>query len=123
MSELEIPISVGELFDKISILQIKLQRILDKEKLENIKHELNLLITKSCNFGDNNRFINILFDINNLLWEEEDKLRFFESQKEFGQNFVSSARSIYKINDLRYKIKNLINDLFKSKVKEEKSYV
>tara|TARA_Y100000590_G_scaffold465827_1_gene639274 strand:+ start:1233 stop:1619 length:387 start_codon:yes stop_codon:yes gene_type:complete len=121
-----IPVSLGELIDKISILIIKEKNIknLDKQKL--IKEELDLL-KKDLNevMGEKfevNLFLDRLIEVNSKLWEIEDNLRFKESQKNFDKEFIELARSVYRFNDSRSKIKLEINNKFGSKIIEVKSY-
>ena len=122
-------ISIGDLFDKISILDIKLERITDSEKLINIKKEFNSLLD-SCNEIElSDEEIDKLTDLygelkkaNENLWEIEDKLRELEANKDFGEEFVSFARNVYYNNDKRCEIKREINILYGSNLIEEKSY-
>ena len=121
-----IPVSSGELIDKISILKIKKKKILNKSKLKNINNELSLLneIYKR-NLKKNKRILlyeKELIKINKKLWNIEDKIRFFESKKNFNQQFVELARAVYLNNDERSEIKKKINKLTDSYLIEEKSY-
>ena len=121
-----IPVSSGELIDKISILKIKKKKILNKSKLKNINNELSLLneIYKR-NLKKNKKILlyeKELIKINVKLWDIEDKIRFFESKKNFNQQFVDLARAVYLNNDERSKIKKKINKLTGSYLIEEKSY-
>jgi len=121
-----IPVSSGELIDKISILKIKKKKILNKSKLKNINNELSLLneIYKR-NLKKNKKILlyeKELIKINIKLWDIEDKIRFFESKKNFNQQFVDLARAVYLNNDERSKIKKKINKLTGSYLIEEKSY-
>ena len=121
-----IPISWGELFDKITILQIKLDNIQDKNALKNIKIEYNELFK----IYDNNfledtiakRFLNDLKNINKKLWNIEDNIRDKERHKTFDKKFIELARSVYITNDERSRIKRNINETFGSQLIEEKSY-
>ena len=124
--EISIPISVGELIDKISILKIKKKKIFNKVKRKNIVKELNFLekIYK-LNFKKNKKiklYEKELIKINKTLWEIEDKIRNCESNKVFNQKFVSLARAVYINNDKRAIIKKKINFLTKSNIIEEKLY-
>ena len=101
-----IPVSLGELIDKITILNIKLKYVNDKKK-DNLKHEHDLLLNelgKSSVQIDIN-FIEELQIINQKLWDLEDKIRIKEFKKVFDQEFIELARSIYKLNDNRFKKK------------------
>ena len=121
-----IPVSVGELVDKITILEIKRNLITDTEKLKNIDKELSALkkVLDSLNL-DSDNFSNMytdLLDTNMKLWQIEDEIRILEKKNDFGENFISLARDVYITNDTRFDIKNKINDFFGSSYKEEKSY-
>ena len=121
-----VPISVGELFDKISILEIKKLKIKDEKKLIDIKFELKELknITKKRNLTskENKNQYKKLLDINKKLWNIEDKKRSHEKLKNFDEKFILLARKVYLLNDKRAYIKNNINILSGSKIKEAKSY-
>ena len=124
--EILIPASSGELIDKITILKIKKKKISNKTKLKKKKNELNLLndIYKKS-FGKGKKIIlyeEQLLNINKKLWVIEDKIRFEESKKNFGKEFVDLARQVYLNNDERSKIKKKINKLTGSHIVEEKSY-
>ena len=121
-----IPISSGELIDKISILKIKRKKIINKSKLQNINKELSLLnkIYKN-NFQKNKKILlyeKKLIKINKKLWDIEDKIRTLESKKTFNQQFINLARAVYINNDERSEIKKKINKLTGSHLIEEKSY-
>ena len=120
-------ISAGELLDKISILEIKLERIKDKNSQEEIIKEYNILKetqNSSIEFTDK---IQELFDsikeTNLNLWEIEDKIRICEKNKDYGKNFIELARGVYFTNDKRSKIKSEINKILGSNIKEMKQYV
>ena len=121
-----IPVSVGELFDKISILEIKKNKIKNKEHLKIIKYELNqlnLIIKKKKLYSKNIRTeFNKLKNINLRLWNIEDKKRKYEKSKKFDNNFINLARNVYLLNDRRALIKLNINNLSGSQIKEVKSY-
>ena len=121
-----VPISVGELFDKISILEIKKTNIKDKEKLKDVIFELNVLkqITKKRKLNNkiNKDQYTKLLNINKRLWNIEDKKRKYEKLKNFDKKFIDLARKVYLFNDKRAKIKNTINLNSGSKIKEVKSY-
>ena len=120
-------ISAGELLDKISILEIKLEKIEDKNNLEEVKKEYKILQkiqNSSIKFDDK---IKKLFDsikkVNIKLWNVEDKLRVCEKNKDFGKNFIELAREVYFNNDKRSKIKSEINKILGSNIREVKQYV
>ena len=121
-----VPISVGELFDKISILEIKKVKIKDRSKLNDIKFELNELKQIKTKKNLNNKNIKAqyikLLNINKRLWNIEDKKRNYEKTKKFDKKFIDLARKVYLLNDKRAKIKNKINLNSGSKIKEVKSY-
>lgn len=119
------PISLGELIDKITILQIKTLEIKEESKLKNIRHELNLLSSILDKTGLKMSLvkeINELFAINYKIWNLEDTIRECERSNSFEEIFVTTARLIYKTNDERSKVKKAINTKFNSDVVEEKSY-
>jgi|TARA_B110000305_G_scaffold223254_1_gene267634 hypothetical protein len=122
---IRISVSVGEIFDKITILQIKQNKITDKEKLINVETEL-FEIKNIVNHYNNDEVVNLLVrnlkNVNLQLWEIEDKIRIKESQKEFDKEFIELARSVYIVNDKRAKIKKDINLKTNSHLVEEKSY-
>ena len=125
-NEILIPISVGELVDKITILKIKKKKILNKAKQINIIKELNFLekIYKS-NFTKNKKiklYEKELIKINKNLWEIEDQIRNCESKKNFNEIFINLARAVYLNNDKRSIVKKKINLLTKSHIVEEKLY-
>lgn len=119
-------ISVGELLDKISILEIKQNNLKDEEKLKIVTKELSSLketLNKDVKFTDEIQSLyNDLKNINSKLWEIEDGKRDCERRKEFGEEFIQLARSVYIENDNRAKIKNSINKLSGSNISEVKSY-
>ncbi len=120
-------ISVGELFDKITILNIKLKKINDTEKLKNIKTELEVLIEQSNKINlDNkealNKNVQKLQEINEELWDIENIKRECEANKDFGESFVKISRDVHFKNDIRASIKKEINLLSDSKITEEKEY-
>ena len=120
-------ISVGELFDKITILKIKTQKINDTEKLINIKNELNFLKNQasSINVKDQDSLsqnINKLQSINEELWDIENNKRECEANKDFGEKFIKLSRDVHFKNDIRAQIKKEINLLTDSIIVEEKEY-
>jgi len=119
-------ISAGELLDKISILEIKLDNIKDKDKLIEIKKEYKSLEeTKKSNIeiSENlEKLVNQLKEINLKLWNIEEQKRLCEKNSDFGNNFIQLSRNVYLNNDKRAKIKSDINKLLGSNIKEVKSY-
>ena len=120
-------ISAGELLDKISILEIKLDKIRDKENLLEVSKEYeSLKETKKSNIKltkDLENLIIQLKEINLKLWDFEDKTRICEKNKDFGQTFINLSRSVYLNNDKRANIKSKINKMLGSNIKEIKQYV
>ena len=120
-------ISVGELFDKITILNIKSKKVNDPNKLKNIKIELEALIEQSNNLKivnkeSFNKFVEKLQIINEELWDIENVKRECEANKDFGEKFIKISRDVHFKNDIRASIKKEINLLSGSKIKEEKEY-
>ena len=115
-------ISLGELYDKISILEIKTEKIRDPEKVKNIIQELGLLKKKAKAYPIEPSLFNNLKSVNQKLWLIEDKIREYERLKKFDQSFISLARDVYLTNDERYRIKSTINKTYNSLIIEEKSY-
>lgn len=122
---MKIEVSNGELVDKVSILSIKLKKIKSEEKLANIKKEFDLLIKYMQELGidENNDEYKELIKVNTDLWEIEDKIRIKEADKEFDDEFIQLARSVYFQNDKRFEIKKKINMMTDSHLAEEKEYV
>ena len=120
-------ISAGELLDKISILEIKLERIKDKNSQEEIIKEYNILKetqNSSIEFTDKiKELFETIKETNLNLWKIEDKIRICEKNKDYGKNFIELARGVYFTNDKRSKIKSEINKLLGSNIKEIKHYV
>ena len=123
---IKVELSVGELLDKISILQIKTERIVDRSKLENINKELDALMSlwKDSIYSNNNleAEINDLKAINEELWDIEDKIRDKERNQVFDKGFIELARAVYITNDKRADVKRIINSKTGSELIEEKSY-
>lgn len=121
-----IPSSVGELIDKIAILEIKESRITDTEKLTHIRHELSLLhsLKNECELaGDALAKLSAeLKLVNNVLWDAETEIRAHEARSDFGESFVALARQIYATNDQRAALKKSINQILNCALVEEKSY-
>ena len=126
MSNLKIPISLGELIDKITILRIKSNKINSNEAQKNIRLELEKLehiLNETMSINTNLKNFEIkLSKINQSLWDIEDQLREKEKEKKFDKKFISLARMVYYKNDERAKIKRMINKNFGSELIEEKSY-
>ena len=126
MDKILAEISAGELFDKITILEIKKAKISNKEKLNDIERELSSLNETVKKFipdqSDVSKYIDDLKNINFRLWDIEDGKRAAEKNKDFGDNFIELARNVYKFNDERAKIKLAINTSLGSNIKEVKSY-
>ena len=124
--KIEIPISCGELVDKLTILQIKKIKIKEKNKLEQVNKEFEYLMKIYSDilkkFPNLNEMYDRLYQINLKLWEIEDKVRMCEKNDKFDQSFIDLARNVYQTNDLRFTIKNEINEYLNSDVKEQKSY-
>ena len=123
LSTILAPISIGELIDKITILEIK-QIHMTGIKLKNINKEMKLLkkILQDKNLEINIDLIKNLKNINKKLWEIEDNIRIKESKQEFDEEFIKLARSVYIENDKRASIKKEINQKYNSDLVEEKSY-
>lgn len=121
-----VPVSWGELLDKIAILQIKAERIADAEKLGNVRHELALLVSvrdrEIAEAAGLDALVADLRRANERLWEIEDAIRVCEKEQDFGGRFIELARAVYMTNDLRAGLKYRINTLLGSQVIEEKSY-
>ena len=126
MNKIYAEISAGELVDKITILEIKKEKITNKEKLVEIKKELDSLTNTFNKSIKKNINLEILTkklkNINLKLWDVEDKKRELEKKQEFGKEFIELARNVYKFNDERAKIKLKINEALGSNIKEVKSY-
>ena len=126
MKDILVPISPGELLDKITILRIKSERMSDPLKVANVKHELALLekTWKDSGAGTvdlGNEEANLTL-VNEKLWVIEDEIRDEERAKRFGEKFIELARAVYFTNDERAAIKKRINTLLGSTIVEEKSY-
>ena len=119
-------ISIGELVDKITILEIKSLKIENKDKLKNVKYELEIL-NKIFNKLDITEDVlkakKELYKINLEMWEIEDKIRLCEKEKKFDEDFIQLARNVYKTNDNRSRIKKRLNLLLSSDLIEEKEYI
>ena len=126
MNKIIVEVSVGELLDKISILEIKLEKIKDKEKLKFINNELSILksqLEKNVKSDDKvNNLYKSLKEINTKLWNIEDNKRQCEKDKDFGKNFIKLSRDVHFLNDDRAKVKLEINNYTGSVIKEIKEY-
>lgn len=122
---IEVPVSWGELVDKITILQIKSERMSDETKLANVRKELALLKGKLGDHADLIEIVRLtgeLYEVNTALWGIEDEIRDCENNGDFGDKFVGLARSVYITNDRRADLKREINTALGSGLMEEKSY-
>jgi len=120
---MKIEVSNGEIIDKLTIIQIKLERIKDKAKLENLKKEYSELISvTSAIISTSDPLYKSLYEVNSELWDIEDRIRDLERNKDFGEDFISVARSVYYKNDRRAELKREINIKTSSGLIEEKSY-
>lgn len=123
--KIKIPVSAGELVDKITILKIKKKNVIDQSKKLNIDRELDFLrdiYNEINNEKKLDSFLNKLLEVNQKLWEIEDEIRVLERKKQFDEDFILLARSVYIENDKRFEIKNEINNFLGSAIKEEKLY-
>ncbi len=120
---MEIEVSIGEIVDKLSILRIKKNNITDEEKLVNINKEYDYLYYKVFQELkiESSDFYEMIM-VNEMLWNVEDSIRRKEKNKEFDQDFIEMARSVYITNDRRSEIKKNINLKYNSTFVEEKSY-
>ena len=126
MNTINTPVSPGEVLDKITILEIKAKNISNPEKLNNVNLELNILqktwdehVDKSDEINDLKQQLKI---VNQDLWDIEDNIRIKESKREFDEEFIQIARSVYVENDKRAAVKKAVNVLLGSELVEEKSY-
>lgn len=123
---IKIDVSFGELLDKITILEIKSERINDPSKLANVKKELTVLSQTWLEAAVDEALIaeerKSLKEINGILWDIEDEIREQEAENSFGPEFISLARRVYKTNDQRAQVKRDVNEKLGSALIEEKSY-
>ena len=122
---IEVPVSLGELVDKITILELKIEYIEDQDKLTNVKKECKLLTEVLLEHLEPSKVEGLkaeLKEVNRKLWLIEDDIRDYERQKDFGEKFIELARSVYFTNDKRAELKKDINLKFGSDIIEEKSY-
>lgn len=121
-----IPVAVGELIDKITILEIKAERIRDPQRAINIKGELDalraVLAASGINVAGTKELCDELKALNAAIWDDEEQLRAFGAAEDFGAVFVDAARRIYCNNDRRFVVKRRLNMVFGSAIVEEKSY-
>ncbi len=126
MTDILVPISPGELIDKLTILRIKSERISDESKLANVHIEMEQLIkVADATLPPSDELSGLwqeLYDVNCDLWQIEDDIREFEHRHDFGAGFIGLARSVYITNDRRAELKKRINQLLGSILVEEKSY-
>jgi len=126
MKDILVPVSPGEMLDKITILEIKSERIDDPQKVANVRHELDLLNTVWNKAVEDDATIVALKarmkSINEALWEIEDDIRDQEKARDFGARFVALARAVYVTNDQRANAKKELNLYLGSDIVEEKSY-
>lgn len=126
MSDILIPVSPGELLDKITILQLKAERIDDPDRLANVRHELALLeAARDAHMTDDPVLAELteaLFAINAALWTIEDDIRACDGAGDFGARFIGLAQAVYRTNDRRAAVKKRINLHLGSTIVEEKSY-
>ena len=116
-----VPVSIGELVDKITILEIKLEKITNNGALANIEKELKALKNIQVTHIEPELFEN-LKNVNLEIWNVEDELREYERNQTFNNDFITKARSVYILNDKRAAIKKHINNKYNSEITEEKSY-
>jgi predicted nucleic acid-binding Zn-ribbon protein len=120
---MKIEVSNGEIMDKLSIIQLKLERISDENKLRNLRKEFELLKEASVVImSTDDPLYTELFRVNSELWDIEDRIRDLERKKDFGAEFIETARAVYFRNDERSEIKRKINIKTSSGLIEEKSY-
>ena len=120
---MQIEVSNGEIADKLAIIEIKLERIKEALKLANLRKEYEILNNAVASIIDKKHPLYLdLYNINNQLWDIEDHIRDLERAKDFGDDFIQTARSVYFINDKRSDVKRKINELTGSNLTEEKSY-
>ncbi len=123
IQSMKIEVSNGEIIDKLTILQIKLERIKDTAKLKNLKKEFEELKEVTLTImSTTDPLFKALYDVNCELWDIEDHIRDLERKKDFGKDFIETARSVYFKNDRRAELKREINIRTSSGLTEEKSY-
>ena len=126
MAEIHVPISPGELIDKLTILEIKSERIADEVKVRNVRRELELLTKIQSQQVPDSEPLRILQqalkDVNTQLWDIEDEVRLRGAENGVSPRFIELARAVYTKNDERFQLKRQINELVGSPLVEEKSY-
>lgn len=122
MNVCNVPISIGELYDKYSILLIKKEKIDETDKLYFINKEIEYLQPFINKFNLPLEIVERMRTVNEKLWNIEDDIRIKEHKQEFDENFITLARMVYKTNDERHKIKCEINTIINSEIREMKSY-
>ncbi len=118
---MKVDISIGDLIDKITILQIKSKKLQNRNQIKNVNYELTLLLPLIKDYNVTSQ-MEKLQSVNSDIWDIEDKIRLKEKHNEFDGEFITIARSVYKTNDQRAAIKRDINLTFDSQIIEEKSY-
>lgn len=125
-NQIKVPLSIGDLIDKITILQVKFEKIDDPQKRENVAYELNLLLKKLNRHVPDSAHLQelsiALKEVNNKLWDIENGTRAKEAKKEFDEEFIKLARSVYIMNNHRHALKREINIMTGSRIIEEKQY-
>ena len=120
---MKIEVSNGEIIDKLTIIEIKLERIRDEVKQVNLRKEYNELLNASASIISTADILyKLLYEVNSELWDIEDHIRDLERKKDFGNDFVTTARAVYFKNDRRSELKREINIKTSSGLMEEKSY-
>ena len=122
MSRCEIPVSIGELWDKYTILMIKNERIEETEKLRWVQIEMDELRPFTEKYALPEELRKEMYNVNSQLWDLEDKIRFLDNRHTFDKTFIDTSRQIYVTNDKRYEVKKKINVYHKSNIMEVKSY-
>jgi hypothetical protein len=121
---MKIEVSNGEIFDKLSILKIKTERIRDEDRLLEVKKEHGhlLLLSKEIDFSLNSDEYKRLCEINEALWDIEEEIRYKETEQVYDEDFIQLSRNIYILNDERFRVKNAINLKTSSNFKEQKNH-
>ena len=122
---MKVEVSIGEVIDKISILEIKSKKITEPNKLKNVVKEFDILLSNASKVIKWETITDLyekLIEINTKLWNIEDDIRKKEKEKKFDSEFIELARSVYYTNDERFRVKSEINKKFNSELVEEKSY-
>ena len=121
---IQVPVSVGELLDKITILKIKEQKIASGPRILNVKAELARLlkVCEDSGIAPSGADFEELLKVNAELWDVEDRIRERELAQDFGPEFIALARAVYRMNDRRFEVKRKLNELWQSEIVEVKSY-